>query len=474
QPPGGSAIAARYTGGNMLPDPGQRLGGTVDVHFDPQQPRYSVDNTAGSAPVPGWADGSSGRTSVPPYSVSLVMQVQVGGRSETYEAILQRRWPYVLATRAPIGLLGASEFVGSQVKGPILVFPMPRSDPETPLTPPQVVVVEDVFEKLEAAGAVFRTGTVSVGGFLNGVGPSHGNRLKGRADFTVGCPSPAADSINVFDPPRNQFDGTVREDLPGRVRDSTGMSVSILDQILQPPNVQNLVTVRPGQQIRTGAFSSFHYLNQDTLFTSRTPPSGFAGEVHQGARFVVPGSMGNRFIPSSPGQAYEICSSSLQIDNAILQVNGNLDMARDPGDSGSVRLSGVNSTLIVNGVLSVDEASLDGQDQGMVIYCQALVARSAGTFNGLILVQQSAIFYVDQRIPGGLTVNGGIVCGGLPLRAVQSTQPDPNLPPVVDTTKYLDFNGLTIFSAALNYAPAYLRTVHQYGDFHLLSLRRLE
>lgn len=72
-----------------------------------------VDNSGNASPVASWFDGG-GKTSVPPYSVSVVYEVSLGSRKYLYESILQQRWPYALAATGPIQVTGR---MGPEVSG---------------------------------------------------------------------------------------------------------------------------------------------------------------------------------------------------------------------------------------------------------------------------------------------------------------------------------------------------------------------
>ena len=74
------------------------LPGTAQIHFSPKQPFFSTDNSAGPGLRQGWSDVGTVHQSVPAYSMSLVINQQCGRQVQHFEAIIQRRWPYVLST----------------------------------------------------------------------------------------------------------------------------------------------------------------------------------------------------------------------------------------------------------------------------------------------------------------------------------------------------------------------------------------
>lgn len=121
----------------VFPDGGQRLGGTVEVTFDAERAYHSVDNSDSEKPAVGYFDRGTGKKSVPPFGASLVMKVNAGGAPVYYEALLQRTWPYVLATGSRIHLNQQLGCPPSRISGHVLM--LPDSGPALPIVLPQTL-----------------------------------------------------------------------------------------------------------------------------------------------------------------------------------------------------------------------------------------------------------------------------------------------------------------------------------------------
>lgn len=90
----------QFRGNPVLLTPRPPLEGTAVL-----LPDRCVDNSDNPAPVASWFD-SGGKTSVPPYSASVVYEVTLGSRKYLYESLLQQRWPYALAATGPMLITG--------------------------------------------------------------------------------------------------------------------------------------------------------------------------------------------------------------------------------------------------------------------------------------------------------------------------------------------------------------------------------
>jgi len=89
-----------YQEGEILLQPRPPLEGTARLWLS-----RCVDNSSNPEPVASWFDGA-GKTSVPPFSVSVVYEITLGSRSYLYESLVQQRWPYALAAPGPIFAVG--------------------------------------------------------------------------------------------------------------------------------------------------------------------------------------------------------------------------------------------------------------------------------------------------------------------------------------------------------------------------------
>ncbi|MBX3169402.1 MAG: hypothetical protein KF760_18525 [Candidatus Eremiobacteraeota bacterium] len=64
-----------------------------------------VDNSGNPLPARSAFD-SAGKTSVPPFCLSVVYDVKLGSRSYLYESLVQQRWPYALVAPGPVLIPG--------------------------------------------------------------------------------------------------------------------------------------------------------------------------------------------------------------------------------------------------------------------------------------------------------------------------------------------------------------------------------
>ena len=136
-----------YQDGEILLHPHPPMEGTARLLLS-----RSVDNSSNPEPVASWFDGP-GKTSVPPFSVSVVYEVILGSRTYLYESLVQQRWPYALAAPGPIFVVGrigpdASRTSSvpnlfwsapSEIKGRVLAMETDvsaASDPEPEGSPP--------------------------------------------------------------------------------------------------------------------------------------------------------------------------------------------------------------------------------------------------------------------------------------------------------------------------------------------------
>lgn len=119
-------LDAIYASGAGLPDPGfDDMQGKVTLTFDAQEDWSSTDNSLNEYPRAGWLDRGTAAKSVPPFTVELLVTVNVDGQVHHYRALVTRRWPYAVFTaRGSIVLCGSPDQDGavrepSLVEGPV-------------------------------------------------------------------------------------------------------------------------------------------------------------------------------------------------------------------------------------------------------------------------------------------------------------------------------------------------------------------
>ncbi|GMU53992.1 MAG: hypothetical protein AMXMBFR33_31380 [Candidatus Xenobia bacterium] len=507
-PLSGQSLSQRYHWQNLFgARDSQRLGGEVAIGFTPHRESgyYSLDNSQNSLFARSCLDQGDAK-SVPPYSAQLLIRVKAGPRVQWFDALVQKRWPYVLASSEPVALaanrIGTSPGPGSSVTGNLLCFPRVEGEPlhryPLALSADQMQGVGSHISALEHAG-------VTIGGRRDpssSLSWSTGNRLIGNVDFVKRDPLAGQPRVAVGG--GNTWRGTSRVDLefpsdflnsitggPGVPSDWNFLIRSSGDALI------NSETDSQGRQLLFRREGRPFYLMNQSLAIQDAPPADHerdpSAQYAIGSAFVVEGSMGNRYIPRplvvTDDREVRIRPSRLMLKNARLFVDGDLDLSgplTDVGNNPQPLLIGSNATLVVRGTLTIDGGMLDAVDQGMVIYCQRLLMKASGDYRGLIVVRDSALFYPEMRsvtLGTGtaqqlkqFTIRGGLVIGGGAVRVyeeeanlqngslVQFPPPDP---------QSMEFQGTGFFSLNLEYDPSYLQALHTYGQFQLYSLRRV-
>jgi hypothetical protein len=469
----------------VFPDGGAHLPGTVAITFNTSEPYYSLDNTLSDVPARGFFDQGTPNQSVPPYSVDLVMTVTAGRQSSHYEAVLQRRWPYVItgpqvtmmgapADPPPPGGCSPTRITGA-IFEPALVFPTP-CPVRPPPSPTPLMVTTNMMGAIKSANTM-HVPTVQVGGNYGQTDASFPflsvkNVLSGRVDFQG--PNTGNDSVAVA--PCNTWNGLPRYNVGSQ------QDVDRLSNIFTLPDVSKLKwdSITPGSNI--GAQSGAFFLMTANVWLGDQPASEPA-TVFPGAyghAFYVAGGMGNERVQQ---QANPCCASTgtqmsrfnynLVLNDCILFVDGDLDLGSGIKD-GIGSLTGSNATLIVNGSLILAGGKLSAQNQGMVIYCNNLLTATSGSYNGLIVVRDSAIVVPPPAWASNgsgqtaFNIDGAMVVGGTPFY-VQEANP----PPCCGANLPLDTPGLGLWSASIKYDPRYLKSLHQFGSYNLLALRHL-
>jgi len=510
----------------VFPSGAEQFPGEASITFDPAAPYYSLDNSASAKPAAGWADRYRTSKSIPAYSVDLWVGVRIGGKHTRYHAVLRRRWPYVLCSGGRVKLMGTpprlqtSDEVEAinptKVLGDVFNVGGHVSFEESQFYDNErsVPVSYDMTDVMELTRPHNTTSRIVVG--VNAQarkGPddrfytvrSKGNMLVGKVEVIQ----------------RMQADGAVHV-APGNVQAGpilTGQSprnlLKILKRALRVPNVDEGTEIdaplrapwdryfkvldkddfyRFDNSVTT---RNFFYLKRNLTLPSDGGVSAEGGnpfEYSADRQFVIRGSAGNRYFVrhyDRDGLQSRSTPCKLTLNNCLLYVDGNLDLSSTEEASGTstpAGLVGINATLVVNGNLVLAGANIDAQERGMVIYARRLVGQARGHYRGLIMVQRSlALFPPELPKRGapapaettaevqGLTVTGGVICGGEPTRLIIADDPDfntnpnnPRPPP----TRIL--TGLNLWSTVLEYDPQYLTTVHKFGPLTLVSLRRAE
>jgi hypothetical protein len=133
--------------------------------------------------------------------------------------------------------------------------------------------------------------------------------------------------------------------------------------------------------------------------------------------------------PSPPPGAIHLSKSSIEGDNTMLQIDGPIE--------------------IVNGHINA------GEHVGAVMCCTSFfIGSGGGRFNGILMCRDSLMAVNPETgSPEALTVNGGIVLGGI--------AGDP-------------MGGLSTMGMQLTYDPRYMKFMNRFGRFRVDCWRTLD
>lgn len=481
-----------------------------EVRLLTQGANHSVDNSLSSLAAQSCFDRSS-QKSIPPFSVSLVFQVESGRRTFLYEAFLQQVWPYALTAPGPIRVLGRepNQSLGLGLwKGPSAILgkvlatrsdlaaPVPMNEPGR--------VSENYYSRLfgfsrghHSVGVTtdLPTTRVQVGGdfsilkyqkkttFVSDDSGTITPTTQWLATLVpVGTLEALVDgSIDLYEnpplkPEERQSDPEVYVDSASKHNGSlrkgfrfhgldpdSAVARQSFQQMFRPPDTSGWTKIANDQ---------LALLSGETVLSSQN--SGSQTITIPSGQVVYEGNIGL----GGTGDTLP----SLVLEDMALAVKG--DVVLGPGGDGEVpTLRGSNATLIVEGSLIVDNGQLDAGGNGMVIFCRDFVIRAKGCYNGLIIAQNGGAFVgadpsadsqeATSQGNSELTIRGGVIVGGRNL-TVAGPPPvvDDNGLPSQDRFPAIRIESLAVLSTRIEYDPKYLRTVNQFGNFRLLALQR--
>lgn len=203
-----------------------------------------------------------------------------------------------------------------------------------------------------------------------------------------------------------------------------------------------------------------------TLTPNPPPPNPlYMGQAVYNSIINLPGSQTTASKARVVGNV-TFTGGSLNLNNIELSIDGDLKVAG--------QLTGASSTLVVNGTLALDNATLDGGGNGLVLYCRYFICRAQGTLHGLVIAQRGAALYgtgdaTSTTGPTTLNIDGGLLVGGTNITMTPNT--NSLLNPFVGS---LTTSNLMLVSTNITYNPKYLRGLNAAGPFFLVGteLRR--
>ncbi|MBT9588943.1 hypothetical protein IV102_36755 [bacterium] len=457
-----------YKEGEILLHPRPPLEGTARLMLS-----RCVDNSSNPEPVASWFDGA-GKSSVPPFSVSVVYEITLGSRRYLYESLVQQRWPYALAAPGPIfavGRIGPDPeesapvsavpnlfwSAPSEIKGRVLAMQTEVNSTSGPLVPhvrpprAPINVSEETYKSLYPYA--------SAGGVANRI-PASGDSIPmilTMADrFTLGGPlliqSLTLQTYGASEPyqsslaavPYQQF--TTKGKVEGAIdllenqpepapvdSEAVPPSVKIHDLNTHSGQVRydrrlgggpsNTLSAR--QRVRT-LFRKPDTSNYQSLSINAAPLDTIVVTSRPGAtgRDVYYARSGRcrcngPLKPKKTPYQYDIATgTTIQFEGDPLALGAlkleDVSLAVD-GDLTLEQylLKGSNATLIVDGTLTLDGGYLDAGQNGMVIFCRRLVMKAQGQINGLIVAEKGAVLYGAANPATPPQDPGLIIKGGL-------------------------------------------------------------
>lgn len=449
----------------------------------------STDNLYSEFPAQGYLDRGTTAKTVPPFTLELILRVEVEGSRGEFRVLVRRVWPYAAyVDQGPLIMCGfpddevaPSHVLGSVYKGRDWPGPMFENEVDPDAQGPRLWVTRRELTRcmvMEVPGPITlgprlsqnpafnpygQVGSTTLPNACIAGGAPHWFKVEAtsRAPLQVPSGSGTDDPDNhlegsadldedlagqtVYVAPRNRFDGTVMH------KDLRLNPLDLLRPAVGAPGtaVTGLPEVTPGFPDPRPTFLLNRTLSLDGSTTTR---------------WEVDGNLVSRMLwpPLDPGEdtstvIVESYPAALELRDCALHVKGDLDLWRPLSldstytDYPPTVLSGTNATLVVDGTLTLGGGRLDSHDQGMVIYARHLVMRAGGEFRGLIVADRSASILPDGT--DHLSIQGGIVCGGVP-------GPD-GIP------------GLVLRSVQLDHDPRYLKTLHAIGSFRLTGWQQL-
>lgn len=436
-------LRARFASAPIFPDPNPEiLQGGLQAWVDFAHPHwYSVDNLLGGEAAASCRDAGTSRTSVPPYSLDLVVMTGAGDTPDRaadarrFEAVITRIWPFaVYSADAPIRIDS-----GARIRGSVYAANSPLTVGDTSGALP--LIKGDLCSGLPREKKPVQVKTGALEGKIRYDVPTWG-----RGD---GDPQALTRELTLLMP----LDGSSPEDFVPPYKplpESTARRFSTIGDF------QVLLGGRYTGKVGAGLHNLTNRLLERVTVWHGSPLTQlrdlnvYRGHInfrlpwdHQGNSLEAEGSffrariliddlelqddyyetpsISNHFavmnVISNGFTTYETLAedlwtgnpkrpASLRLDNCVLKVRGDLDI-RD--------LSGENSALIVEGNLYLNGGSLDSGNKGMLILANNVIMEARGDFRGLVAARGN--LWLKPLASGErLTMRGGVLVGGEALK----------------------------------------------------------
>ena len=486
------AVRQRFQTLPLFPDPDQHvMSGPLRAWVDFDSPQYfSVDNLNFAESCPGCADKGTARASVPPFSLSLVVNTGIGETFDKasdqrhFESIICRAWPYAAYGLKPALHLSNGSIVrgdlydqtsevrvgdaGSaavSVQGDICVS-KEKARAKVTAGASSTVSGRVRYEVRPPAGPALTTGDkpdlppVGLGSFqvpvpqkaqggTDSAVPAHldpfnANPLEGMGGFRPTLVTPQC-TISVLElwlylgqlselvmivPFVSQLLQAQTNLALKRVTMWHGNPPRVLDDLNQYRGAVNFRFILAAANPASGAGAYGENLGLTTLVLVQTV--NLADGV-----FFVPYSMTNHLAVDSPsgGESEDLWTgneagpSTITLKDAVFIVLGDLDIRGLKGD---------NSTVYVTGNLFLRGGQLESGNKGMLVLASNVIIDAAGDFRGVIAARGSMRL---KPLPGTgrLTIRGAVLAEGSggPASIQDSTgatRLDAAAPLVIDNT----------------------------------------
>ena len=506
---GADAVRQRFQALPVFPDTTQHvLNGTMQawVEFDGSG-YFSVDNLASGESRQSYADQGTSRASVPPYSLSLVVNTGIGTDRDHlldvrhFESVICRAWPYAAySVKSPVCITGGSLVRGDIYAGNSTVLVGEIGGTPVGLQGDVCMQGTEKQSKIGLEVGSLMSGTVRYE-VLPPVGPpppgtsfpttsTRTPRPVGIGHLKLPPPTPQmADALNPFN--ANPFDGVSKIDA---VKFPVKDAVSVTD-------LKNLIegwwlTRKEFNEQSDALLSKIAIWRGNERLSSLQDYRGrvhfrFPGEAVEGVAgfgaygkngavnalvlshdialsngvYLITQSLTNHFGVESTPLTTEVVDdlwtgdgsgpATISLQDTVLIVYGDLDMRGLTGD---------NSTLYVTGNLFLNGGKLESGEKGMLVMASNVVIEAEGDFRGVI-ASKGNITLKPLKNSARLKIRGGLLAEGY-----------EGADAIADSTGALRIKSgapITVSNTTLTYDRAYTKSLNRLGTTRVLIHREV-